>query len=489
MPEETNPQSNISEENIADNLLIKDNSGKLHFLDQDKKDVIFDTSIVKPASQVAQEAKVPEDDHFLAAEQNSDHNDQDLAHFSFHPDDQKEVELLAKNLPQDDSKKYSLEKIIDKLISGHKLKLDLAMKAKFSQIIFDFFRNRKNAIIVRENLSENVFEGEKVLSEETVNSLVSIIKTIKNDIDQAGGLVVKAEDLKAAQKNNDVQAEQPELAEDLSKAVADLHSGLPTSPVEELEKELNAEISEENPEKDEEEKIGVEATQGEIENILSDLNQGQEEKKDEVEDDSAEEIASPNMEAPVSEAQDDKANKSSEEEIKEPEKQKAEDLPIEKEEAPVELESLPKVFRPKANLAKKQLSDVTSKENAQTNEADLSMPVPPKRQVNLTGPIEELQNLSLENFRHLGNSPSEQIAKLFSKINLLEKDSVTKKAQGIEAWRNSPVYGHYLSLGEESLAQGKEVASIIKNKLDSNQETLTVEEFSAISDLNKNLRF
>ena len=95
----------------------------------------------------------------------------------------------------------------------------------------------------------------------------------------------------------------------------------------------------------------------------------------------------------------------------------------------------------------------------------------------------------MENFRRLGNSPSEQSEKLLKKINILEKDSVTKKAQGIEGWRRSPTYQLYLNLGEDSLSSGKNVESIIRDKLAKHEDTLTIEEFSAISDLNKQLRF
>ena len=78
---------------------------------------------------------------------------------------------------------------------------------------------------------------------------------------------------------------------------------------------------------------------------------------------------------------------------------------------------------------------------------------------------------------------------LLAKIALLEKDSVTKKAQGIEAWRNSEVYRLYLDLGEESLKLAKNISAIIQDRLNNNQDTLSAEEFAAISDLNKNLRF
>ena len=118
--------------------------------------------------------------------------------------------------------------------------------------------------------------------------------------------------------------------------------------------------------------------------------------------------------------------------------------------------------------------------------------VPPAKKpakATLTGAVEELQSLTLDNFRRLGDSPSKQAEKLLAKINLLEKDSVTKKAQGIEAWRNSEIYTLYLKLGEESLSQNKDVAEIINQYQANDNKSLNLEEFSAISDLNKHLRF
>lgn len=509
MAEETKLQTTASEENIVGDLLVKDNSGKLHYFDQDKNDVVFDTSLVKSASPVAQDAVLPVDDHFVA-DQNQN-NDQSKAGFSFHPDDQKDIDDLAQNLPQDDSKKYSLEKIVDKLISEHQLKLELEMREKFTSMVFDFFRNRKNAIVLRELMSENILEGEKVLSEETVNSLVSILKTVKKDIDQAGGLVVRAADIKPVNKTEKVlQVDSPELEQDLSQAVADLQAEIPVTPVMELEKELNSEDLSED-----ENVIGNEVTQSEIQNILADLNHNvkkqagtEEEDKEEAEEkvenlDTKEVVEAEEKNALPVVAVSNEAMVQDVPVVAKPEinqTEKVEEVSAEQEsdkETEAEIEtSLPKVSRPKQAPAKNQISDVMTKtpSTSESSEQMISQSnypdTPPvKTKANLTGPIEELQGLTLDNFRRLGNSPSEQISKLLAKINLLEKDSVTKKAQGIEAWRNSPVYSQYLSLGEESLGQGKEMTVVIQGHQAQNQEVLSMEEFSAISDLNKHLRF
>lgn len=88
---------------------------------------------------------------------------------------------------------------------------------------------------------------------------------------------------------------------------------------------------------------------------------------------------------------------------------------------------MPKVFRQsKSTSSKKTIADVVTK---------VVMPViSPRAKSNtaLTGPVEELQSLTLATFRRLGNSPTEQADKLLEKINLLERDSVTKKPRALK---------------------------------------------------------
>ena len=471
-----------NELNLMDNLLVKDENGQFS-QPNIQKNTLTGTTLVPALSRVAQAALMPESDHFLMVlPENAKPNEK--SHLVFHPEDAKEAEELAKTLPKDESKKYSLEKIVEKLVEKHQLKLTPENKKKFSTIIFDFFRNRKNAIIVREVLSENIMSAETILSEETVNSLVSVIKAIKYNIEQEGGLVLESMPLNKAKQisQEPVVLTEKDLAKDLGEAVEDLAKELPSGPVEELEKELNAEISEDAG-------LDEKEVQGEIQNILSDL------PKAKKIDNSvpAEKIAEKPAEVIVKPLDNQMADKQALETKSEPiieEQRPALVVPVLASIEPVVAQEvpLPKVSRPKM-VNEKQVVDVKQRAQEIPRPQSVDFNPPPKQPVNLTGPIEELQSFSLDNFRRLANSPSEQGAKLLSKINVLEKDSVTKKAQGIEAWRNSPIYRQYLSIGTDSLSQGKDVAAIIAQYQQNNQETLTMEEFSAISDLNKNLRF
>ena len=162
----------ISEE-WSNELLIKDQDGKLRPLkDQDLEIGSQKKSVALAISPVFKPAPPPLDDKFLPVP-NMNKVDEG-ASFAFHPDDDEEVKNITKELPVDDSKKYSLEKIIDKLVNKHNLKLNPVDLDRFTNILFDFFRNRKNAIIVRELLSRDVMSQNNVLSEDSINCFIRI---------------------------------------------------------------------------------------------------------------------------------------------------------------------------------------------------------------------------------------------------------------------------------------------------------------------------
>jgi hypothetical protein len=468
MPENNNNLKVLSED-WSDDLMIKDEQGNMQPL-KDAVDVV--SPVTSKVSPVSKPAPAPEDDKFVVAEPTGFADDK--KELSFHPEDDVEIQKIAASLPSDDSKKYSLEKITDKLIAKHNLKFVAAEQSKFTDIFFDFFRNRKNAIIIRELLSKNILMNNSVLSEDVVNSLVSVAKAIKENINQEGGLVVRAKDMVAPKPaTSEVlqpvevtsSAEKPELAD--------------------IEKELNQDVAE------------TKDAQDEIKNILPTIA---DEKGMKEESKSDEELAITEI---SKELNGNKAKKDEEEEEDEVKKLAPEDIAKEIEKTPVEEKveepeekiNLPKVSRPTQKSSdRKQVEDVVAKETPKEVPKVVEPPkeVPPAKKpakATLTGAVEELQSLTLDNFRRLGDSPSKQAEKLLAKINLLEKDSVTKKAQGIEAWRNSEIYTLYLKLGEESLSQNKDVAEIINQYQANDNKSLNLEEFSAISDLNKHLRF
>jgi len=462
MSQTNNSSSNLEPNLWSDSLLVKDEGGQIHPWHQ--ANINPGTDLI--LSPVFQPAKVLLNDKFLAVEK-SGHAKSPARH-AFHPDDEAEIQAMAANLPTDDSKKYSLEKIIDKLISKHNLHLLAEHHQIFSDIFFDFFRNRKNAIVIREDLSRKISSDKNILSEELIDILVGVAKVIKENINKSAGLVVKEVDLlkinlaKEQTKKEPIKTAKEDLPVVSSANQPELAS---------LEKELNAAWNQKG-----------EATQTEIENILHDLQPA-----------SVRGGSLPTGQAGASDGKD-KVKTKLEAAPTAPVAVKIEPkVEIKSQEPVLAHVSLPKVSRSiQTEPNRKTMTDVLPKAPVApvTPEPVVeSFVAPAKAPVNLTGPVEELSAMTLQNFRRLASGPAEQAEKILAKIALLEKDSVTKKAQGIEAWRNSEVYRLYLDLGEESLKSAKNIAAIIKSRLDNNQETLSVEEFAAISDLNKNLRF
>jgi hypothetical protein len=108
---------------------------------------------------------------------------------------------------------------------------------------------------------------------------------------------------------------------------------------------------------------------------------------------------------------------------------------------------------------------------------------------NAVGPIEELELMTLIDFRRLASTPEDIIAKVSEKIMLLEEDSYAQRIEGVSAWQKNEVNKFYRLLGQESLKQGKGVESIIDDRLAKGKPTLSFDEFNAIMKLNGDLRF
>lgn len=107
----------------------------------------------------------------------------------------------------------------------------------------------------------------------------------------------------------------------------------------------------------------------------------------------------------------------------------------------------------------------------------------------LAGPIEELQNLSVEEFRRLSSDPQEAAIKLRDKIDLLEEQGIGKKLAGIKAWHTSPVNRLYLDLSKEALLSSKPIEGVCRLRRERGGASFSHEELLAIVSLNKDLRF
>ncbi|MFA7662501.1 MAG: hypothetical protein WCX88_01115 [Patescibacteria group bacterium] len=105
------------------------------------------------------------------------------------------------------------------------------------------------------------------------------------------------------------------------------------------------------------------------------------------------------------------------------------------------------------------------------------------------GPIEELRALDLENFKRFEGSAMDKVTKISKRIAVLEGESLIKKAEGIKAWKQSEVYRLYQEMGQESLMSGSKITEIIVKRQQAKKPYLSQEEFDAIGNLNKSLRF
>jgi len=107
----------------------------------------------------------------------------------------------------------------------------------------------------------------------------------------------------------------------------------------------------------------------------------------------------------------------------------------------------------------------------------------------LAGPLEELEYMTLEDFRKLGRNESEIREEVLERIALLADQSLVKKIQGVKAWRKSPVFKMYLMLSLAGIQEGKEVVRVIEDKQIKHEDCLTLSEFEVINELNSKLRF
>ncbi|MBI5072130.1 hypothetical protein HZB93_04590 [Candidatus Falkowbacteria bacterium] len=107
----------------------------------------------------------------------------------------------------------------------------------------------------------------------------------------------------------------------------------------------------------------------------------------------------------------------------------------------------------------------------------------------LVGPVEELREMTVIDWRRLGANPAAAAAKVKEKIDLLEREDFAKKIAGTKAWQESEVNKLYLEIGRESMEKGLSVDKIIAEREKTGQITISAEEYRAIMNLNRALRY
>jgi len=107
----------------------------------------------------------------------------------------------------------------------------------------------------------------------------------------------------------------------------------------------------------------------------------------------------------------------------------------------------------------------------------------------LVGPVDELRLMTVIDFRRVADNIDERIQKIEEKIHLLEAENYLQRIAGVQAWQSSPVYTEYVRIGQEALQQQKPLKQIFDEMQAAGKDTLTQEEFLAITQLNRNMRY
>lgn len=106
----------------------------------------------------------------------------------------------------------------------------------------------------------------------------------------------------------------------------------------------------------------------------------------------------------------------------------------------------------------------------------------------LTGPAEELKNMTLSDFRRLSTDPVEACRKVNDKLDILEEHAYAKRLEGVQAWLQSAVNKLYLEIITTAFRTGRPITNVIGENQAANRETLTEREVRAIMDLNRSLK-
>jgi hypothetical protein len=120
--------------------------------------------------------------------------------------------------------------------------------------------------------------------------------------------------------------------------------------------------------------------------------------------------------------------------------------------------------------------------------AESAQPEEVKFQPQLVGPVDELAVLTLTDFRRLAPSAEQAADAVLEKVRVLELDSFAQRLAGIRAWQGSAVNRLYVRIGQDSMASGQPVEQVIAARQAAKQPSLTEEEFSALTALNRKLR-
>ena len=139
-------------------------------------------------------------------------------------------------------------------------------------------------------------------------------------------------------------------------------------------------------------------------------------------------------------------------------------------------------------FGRRQKKDIKPKFSEKKEIKDSNKIIQDDEKSKLVGPIDELAGLTIKDFQSWSKNPYEAIKKIKEKIKILTKESLEKGNLGMKAWRKSEINRIYLDILHNAMINRKQVDMIIQDMKNERKQTLTLEEFEAIEQLNKELR-
>lgn len=101
------------------------------------------------------------------------------------------------------------------------------------------------------------------------------------------------------------------------------------------------------------------------------------------------------------------------------------------------------------------------------------------------GPLDELRTFDLRDWRRLSNNPVKAGEELLEKFMVLKSESFLSFMQGVEAWRQSPLYSMYKDIIAVCISSQQKIKDYLFNQDKNN--ILSPEEFDQLVKVNKNL--
>jgi hypothetical protein len=102
--------------------------------------------------------------------------------------------------------------------------------------------------------------------------------------------------------------------------------------------------------------------------------------------------------------------------------------------------------------------------------------------------VSELGSYTLEDFHRLSKDPQQAAQKIEQKIDILGQWMYVKRAQGIDAWKDSSLMRLYREHLQQSLMGDMTISEVIERRTQAGQMALTLQEIEALTELSSRLR-